>query len=154
MPDSLWPHPPKKDDSDFDEYMLELHNRLFGIESGGGDLDSDNVAVSVGGSNDRQDHFNTQLASTISNFDVSVIAEHNSISGGHSLLKQAVDQSDSSTSGLSITNPNADATYGTEERDLINEIKADFNTLIGQLNTFVGDYNALLAVMRTAGILV
>lgn len=64
----------------------------------------------------------------------------------------------SAASTATITTADADATYGTEERDLLNELKADHNTLVGQYNTLQGDVvalaaqlNALLASERAAG---
>lgn len=39
-----------------------------------------------------------------------------------------------SVSGVAVATADADATYGTEEANLINEIKADVNALVGDVN--------------------
>jgi hypothetical protein len=67
----------------FNEYMIELHEILFGDADNDGSLDGDNIT----GADDPG----------------------------------------------SITKPDADATYGTEERDLINETKNVVNDVITNL---------------------
>jgi uncharacterized metal-binding protein len=41
-----------------------------------------------------------------------------------------------------ITTADADATFGQPEADLVNEIKTDLNTLIGKVNTLIGELKA------------
>jgi len=51
-----------------------------------------------------------------------------------------------------VTTADADATYGTEERDLINEIKADYNLLRADVSALRTTVNTLLTELRkTAG---
>lgn len=51
-------------------------------------------------------------------------------------------------SAVSITGADADLAYSANERDLINELKADVNTLIADVNLINTQLNALLASLR------
>jgi hypothetical protein len=137
MPKINFPEPPLTGNDEFDQYMLENHRRTYGLAGGIGDLDTDNI--------------NGQLTDTVDHPSFTGVTPYQHHGGGnHSVLDQATDVTDATASTLSITNPDADATYGTEERDLINELKADFNSLITEYNVFLGKLNELLANMRTA----
>jgi len=56
-------------------------------------------------------------------------------------------------SAVSVTGADADLTYGANERDLINELKADVNTLVTDVNAAITQLNALLASLRTITII-
>lgn len=150
------------------DYLLMIHAQLFGVPTGTGALNDINV--------NQSSHSNLS--------GVTSYQHHGA--GQHSALAQAAASSDASASSVSVTTANAtvsavavttadaDATYGTEEQNLINELKADLNTLVtdvntsanlaneikGDVNTLVTDVNAirtslngLKAVLRTAGLL-
>ena len=154
------------------DYLLMLHARLFGIPTGAGDLDDYNIngASLILTSNTTVVHAN--LAS------VTAFQHHGAT--GHDALLKASASTDASASSVSVSNnqstvsvttADADATYDTAEQDLINEIKADVNTLVsnfntaeseirGDVNTLVTDLNAvktslndLKAKLRTANLL-
>ncbi len=143
MPQINYRKPPNTGNAELDRYLLEVHEKVFGIVPGGsGSLDSTNV------------NFSVPVADAVSQASTA----HSAMAGGHALLKQAsnvtnvnssavsVDSSDASAgaaSTVSVATADADATYGTEERDLINEIKADVNTLVADLNTLVTAYGGV-----------
>ena len=143
------------------DYLLMIHVLLFG-SVGTGSLDSVNVTA----------------LTHASLLTVTPYQHHGA--GNHSGLDKAATSADASAStvnlsnnqsAVSVTEPDADATYGAAERDLINELKADLNTLVsnfntaeteirGDVNQVVTDLNAVItsmnglkAVMRTAGLL-
>jgi hypothetical protein len=76
---------------------------------------------------------------------------HDALTGSHSSLQQGADPSDVGTSSVSVDTADADAIYGTEERDLINELKADLNTAVTDFNAVASKLNTLMANMRAAG---
>jgi hypothetical protein len=140
MPKINFPEPPVTGNVEFDQYMLENHRRTYGLADGIGDLDTDNINGEL---TDTKDH---------PSFTGVAAYQHHG-TGNHDVLDQGVDVANATASTLSITNPDADATYGTEERDLINELKADFNSLITEYNVFLGKLNELLANLRTANLI-
>jgi len=149
------------------DYLLMIHVRLFGIPTGAGDLDDYNVdGASLTGI------LHANLAS------ITAFQHHGAT--GHDALLKATASTDASASSVSVSNnqstvsvttADADATYDSAEQNLINEIKADVNTLVsnfntaeseirGDVNTLVTDLNAiktslndLKAKLRTANLL-
>lgn len=69
-------------------------------------------------------------------------------------IVKAVALTNASASSVSVTTADADVTYDSAERDLINELKADVNQLTTDLNAVTGKLNTLLANLRTAGFMV
>ena len=152
---SKWDRPPLVDNtSEINDYFLDLHDILFGLGadqsgylvfidadqtiSGEWTFDTHPLGLDHGSIGGLTDDDHTQYHT-----DARAVTWHDSLTGNHSSLIQAVDPTDST---VSVDTANADATYGTPERDLINELKDDVNTL-------VSDYNALLAVLRTANLI-
>jgi len=144
------------------QYFKANHLRLYGQGNTPGDLDSINVATSF--SDGLKDHGNS----------TNVTAYQHHGSGLHSSLIQASSLSDTAVSvvagvesSVSVTNPNADLTYDQPEVDLVNEMKADINSLVNNFNALVvqfnllrddhnvlvADYNTLKANLRSASLL-
>jgi hypothetical protein len=141
MPKINFPEPPLTGNVEFDQYMLENHRRTYGLGGGIGDLDTDNI--------------NGELTDTKSHPEFTEVAayQHHG-TGDHDVLDQGADVANATASTLEITTADADATYGTPERDLINELKADFNLHIPEYNTLVNDVvNAVLASLRAANLI-
>ena len=164
-PQIAYTEPPITGNADLDRYLLELHNRLFGLGSDtSGDLDNDNGVLQVGTNSDAIAEGATNLYATNERIDDRVAAL---IQNGEALTWAYNDEadtltgevtkgatvSDANASTVSVTSADADATYGTEERDLINEMKGDINTLVTDLNSAITQYNALMANLRTAKLL-
>jgi hypothetical protein len=138
MPFSTFQVPPLTGNDEVDRYNLEVHQALFGTQSGEvGTLNNDNI---TGALTDTVDH---------NEFTEVEEYQHHGV-GNHNVLDQGNDVTDASASTLSITSPDADATYSANEQTLINELKADFNSHITEYNTFLGKLNELLANLRTA----
>jgi hypothetical protein len=143
------------------DYLLMIHILLFG-SAGTGSLDSVNVS-----------------ALTHAGLLTVTSYQHHG-SGSHSGLDKAATSADAAAStvslsnnqsAVSVTEPDAVGAYGAEEIALINELKADLNTLVsnfntaeteirGDVNQVVTDLNAVVtsvnglkAVMRMAGLL-
>ncbi len=149
MPQINFTEPPKTGNEDFDRYMVEQHQRLFGLGADTtGDLNNENIetpiAVASGGTGNnkdpyaRENHTGTQTAATISDFPAD---------------KTATAVADSVPSTVSVDTADADATYDSNEQTLINELKADVTTLVVDLNSAITQLNALMAAMRTAGLM-
>ena len=68
--------------------------------------------------------------------------------GGVVLKSAAV--ADAVSSSVSVTSADAGGSYTTSEQALINELKADVNTLTTNLNAAIAQINALLAAQRAA----
>lgn len=70
------------------------------------------------------------------------------------VVLQATTQSDAVDSTVSVDATDAGATYTAAERTLINELKADVNTLVTDLNNSIAVINALIDKLQTAGVMV
>ena len=60
---------------------------------------------------------------------------------------------DAPNSSVSITSADADLTYDANERDLLNELKADVNQLVSDLNAVVVSLNDLKQKLRDANLM-
>ena len=67
---------------------------------------------------------------------------------------QATTQTDAVDSTVSVDATDAGATYTVAEQTLINELKADVNTLVTDLNNSIAVINALIDKLQTAGVMV
>lgn len=158
MPLSKWLIPPDQTvtPSEFRDYILELHNAVYGLGSDvTGTLDSSNVPSVANVHTQNKDQYLDQGGAnetTVSNVKDAVTKKHDP-GTNHSLLKQAVDPTDATASTVSVTSANADATYDAAEQALINELKGDLNQLVTDLNITVAKVNALMASMRTASLI-
>ena len=149
---------------DLYEYLFLLHTRLFGAGGLGGDLDDTNI----GG-----------LAHTKTT-GVSAYQHHGSDAHGDMVRASAVTNAPAvpaatstapASISLIIASADADATYDANEQALLNELKADVNTLITATNNLqtsvilirtdvattitavsgaITQLNALLSALRTA----
>jgi len=135
------------------EYLTMIHQLLFSLDpSGAGTLDTDNINGALTDT-DTTDH----AAFT----GVTTYQHHGA--GGHYALDQAaasVDATGGTASTVSVTAADADATYDAAEQGLLNELKADLNTLVTDVNAIntaldgvVTSVNDLKAKLRTAGVL-
>lgn len=113
------------------DYLYMTHIRIFGMPGSTGDLDSDNI--STGG------------------FNV-----HGTSSGHTSIVKGTAvsDASTASASAVSVTDASVPARTGAEQDTMLDELKADVNTLVSDYNSVITALatvvNNLLASLRTA----
>lgn len=117
--------PPVTGNRQIDEGFRELWKAVFGL--GGtatGDIDSNNAP-----------------------------GYHDGTVGGHENIVQTDDIADSTTTAVSVTEPDADATYGAAEAALLNEIKSDFNNLVVEFRATITKHNQHLAAHRTQKLL-
>lgn len=164
-PQISYTEPPTTGDEALDRYLLELHNRLFGMGSDtSGDLDGDNGVLPTDSTTDditegttnfylSDEKIDDRVADLIQNGEA-LTWTYNDASGtltGEVTKGAAV--ADGVASTVNVTTADADATYGTPERDLINEMKADINTLVADLNNSIAQYNTLMANLRTSKLL-
>lgn len=106
---------------DLQNYLEWLHDQVFGLGQGN--------------------------SGTLSNRNVS--NWHSGANGHGEMLPVAV-SSDPSESTLAINTQDAGASYDTNVQALINELKADYNSLIIQHNLLLANYVALKEAMRTS----
>jgi hypothetical protein len=124
------------------EYLLRMHRTLYGLAQDTGELDNENLSLASFDTDDlKEGSVNQYFTAARSSADFTT--NHDAISGNHSSLAQSAARADS---GATVTSANAGATYTSAEQTLINEIKGDVNTL-------VGEFNDLLAKLRTAKLL-
>lgn len=164
-PQIPYTEPPKTGDEALDRYLLELHNRIFGLGSDTeGDLDNDNGVLPVDTTTDSISEGVENLYFTIERVDdrvADLVQDGEALTwtyddGAGTLIGEVTKGAavaDGVASTVSVTSADADATYGTPERDLINEMKADINTLVADLNNSIAQYNTLMANLRTAKLL-
>lgn len=152
--------PPLTGNELLDRYLMELHQRIFGRGEEGGVLDKENVDISGldiitdhGGLTGLGDDDHLQYLTNVRH-STAFDSKHNALTGGHRSLQQATDPANATISGVSVTSPDANETYGVEEATLINELKADMNNHIVEYNILVGKLNTLLANMRIANLIV
>lgn len=69
------------------------------------------------------------------------------------VVLEAVTQADAVSSTVSVDSADAGATYTSAEQTLINELKADVNTLTTDLNNAIVVINALIDKLQTAGVM-
>lgn len=131
--------PPVEDTERFDDYILKMHNQIFGVGEGtSGDLNTtDNISNAV------TDHDNLT--------NVTEYQHHGA--GSHKDLVSGGAVTNSSASTVSVTGADADATYDANEQTLINELKGDVNSLVTDINAIGTQLNALLASLRAAKII-
>lgn len=165
MPQISYTEPPATGNVDLDRYLLEMHNRLFGVGSDtSGDLDADNGALPTDTTADEITEGTENLYFTEERVDdrvTDLIQDGEALTwdyndGAGTLTGEVTKSaaiSDAIASTVSVTSADADAVYGTEERDLINEMKGDINTLVTDLNSAITQYNSLMANLRTAKLL-
>lgn len=114
------------------DYLLVLHQRLFGVGGTGGDQGLDNVNSEV--------------------FNVHTAPGHNDLAQG-----DAIDTLGAAQTAQIVELADAGGTYGAPERDLVNEIKADLNTFLGEYNEDMSEisdaFNALLTSLRNAKVI-
>jgi len=164
MPQIPYTEPPTTGDEALDRYLLELHNRIFGLGADtSGDLDEDNGVLSVGdASTDSLAEGTTNLYFTIERVDDRTAAL---IQDGEAITWTYNDASGTLTGevtkGAAVTDANASTVSVTSSNatdlptviTLANEMKGDINTLVADLNNAIAQYNALMANLRTAKLL-
>jgi hypothetical protein len=136
MPKIEYPSPPKVQDAEkFNEYMRRLHILIQGSGSvSSGSQDSDNVNFAE--AEDRANHTGTQDSSTISDFDESVDDRVAVLTvGGNAItityndaagtLTFDVDQALDAGAITLVTTETADNVYSANEKDMLNNLKAD-----------------------------
>jgi len=157
MPYIAYSSPPPSGNAALDEYLLEIHRLMFGIGSAGGSLDDDNVDVTVLQTHEIDGAFH-DATSPLSEAkggtgQATFEAAHDALAGNHGDIVQGAAVADASNSSVQITSAAADATYGTPERDLINELRGDVNTLVSDLNDAIAQINGLISSLETANVI-
>jgi len=143
MPLSNWLVPPDQAvaPSEFRDYMLELHNAVYGLGSDvTGTLDSSNVPSVANVHTQNKDQYLDQGGpnqSTAANIKDAVTKKHDP-GTNHNLLKQAVDPTNVSTT----TTGTADLTYEATERDMLNALRVDAEALRDKVNTMMVNMRA------------
>ena len=128
---------------DLHDYLLVLHQRVFGIKKTGGDIGMDNVNAA---------DLNLHGKGT----------DHGLMIPGDSI--NAVADIDSSIApeaeGLLVENADAGGVYTAAEINLINETKADLNTFFAEyqawlplLISLITEFNNLVASLKAAKII-
>jgi hypothetical protein len=148
-----FPEPPKTGNDIFDRYMLEVHHQLFNLDKDAdGTLDADNgVLTTSSTTSDVAEGSN--LYHTVARVNTIVVPKVISmllatlpvtVSDDGSQVTYALDKvTDPTDVGALATTETADATYSSNEQDMLNNIKTDLGTLKTKINL-------LLANMRTA----
>lgn len=131
-------------DRELYDYLFMIHARLFGIgKDTTGDLDlqniNDGIIPKIPQGHDATTHNSLVQAQAVTDF---------------------VDTDEAVETALEITSVDATGIYGAPERDLINEIKNDLNSLfteydiaIGVINVIEAKLNELLDSLRAATII-
>lgn len=121
---------------EFKQFMRDVYNHIYGLSGGGTTgLDSDNVDFTD--AQNRANHTGTQTASTISDFSAQVLSTHDGISGNHSELTQSAALADLDALATTET---ADATYDSNEQDMLNNIKTDLTSIRSKINTLLANH--------------
>jgi hypothetical protein len=145
MPQIKFKTPPDvRDIPAFNECFLFMFNTMFGIGAGTtGNQDSQNVDFTE--PEDRANHTGTQDSSTISDFDESVDdrvndllvagnALTNTYNDGANTLTQDVTAAENPGDLTIVTTESATGAYGTNERDMLNNLKTDVTNIIAKAN--------------------
>jgi hypothetical protein len=153
MPQIQFAKAPKVQDiMKFDEYMTYLHNTIFGLGAGTtGNQDSQNVDFTE--PQDRSNHTGTQPASTVSDFNESVDDRVAAlIQDGDALTWTYNDAAGELTGEVTkaadpgdltiVTTETATGAYGTNERDMLNNLKTDVTNLIAKANLLLDKLQA------------
>src|SRR3990167_4694466 len=121
------------------EYLAMLHNTLFaGRGEGLGILDEENIVGDLTNTVDHGSFTNIQPY------------QHRG-SDAHAVLKQAAAVAQATVTSVNVATANAGAAYAATEQALLNEVKADLNTLATSVLSIGNQLNALLSALRTAG---
>ena len=147
--------PPSTGNLNLDEYLLMVHHHLYSLDFSGGLLNNDNIDS---GSLTGMSHGNLVGAVSYQHHGANL---HKDLDQGaasvdavvSTVIVASADADVGTASAVSVTTADADATYGSEERDLINELKGDLNTLATDVNSVVTSLNDLKAKLRTANVL-
>jgi hypothetical protein len=133
------------------EYFLMIHHLLFSLDPAGvGVLDEKNVTRAV--TADTADTATSAGTADHANLTNVQPYQHHG-ANLHSDLDQSGIVTDAPDSAVAVTSADAGTFYTTAVRDLINETKADVNTLVSDVNTINAKVSELIDALQAAGLM-
>ena len=129
----------------FDELRDRINDRANIIENG----TADNIVTIDSDGNIKDSEHDIPAGDVIGTIDTQTMTNKTiTLAGATDTLGSTSLSDTAAMTATTVTSADADGTYGNEERDLINELKQDFNLLFADVTAIRSKLNSLIAELR------